>query len=452
MLVTSIMAGVVGLGVGNIVMNIFGDEDHSLEGKMQLIFKRCDICIEKKESGKPKEGDRRKLYPTLVKKTFEGENHNYVLYYKLPVGLSFIDILEKLHYICDGLNAEVIPKQLEGDIKSDFRLTVLRGHLKDKIIYTNEHTLSKKDGIYALIGWSRRGFEQINLANSNTCDMLVAGVKGSGKSTLLRLIGTSFVLNYTPDELNLWLCDFKMGVEFEVFGNTRLVTSKITKTKDAINFFAQLLMESDVRYEMFKDAGCVDIDEFNQQYPDKKIPHIVMMLDELAMLQNDQKAMIILTMLGAVGRASGIHMILSTQRPDSKVIDSNLKNNIAVTVGLRCKNAISSRVVMGEKDSSLARIDPDTPGRCKIQHSKELYAQVPELTTKMAKQLCLPYEKNHFDMPMHSHVQDSENQLQLVKSTDHTHQIKNENKVGKRRDLWQNKKTMNTHKKRRVKH
>ncbi len=389
MLATLTMLGIVGWGVGTMVVDFVKNDSHSLQGKLQLIYKRCDIATENKESHDSK---KKKLYPSLTKIGWNGNNK--VLYYKLPTGLSFRDVLQKMNYITDGLGAEVIPKQLEGDYKSDFTFTVLSGHLQERVDYTNESELLKsKQGMFVPIGWSRRGFEQLDLSQPDTCDLLIAGVKGSGKSTLMRLIGTSLILNYSDTELNLWLADFKNGAEFSVFGNTSLVKNKITHPHEAKKFFIFLLEACEQRNILFTQNNCVDIDEFNIKYPKNKIPHIIMMLDELAMLQGKNEEHLILTQLGAVARSSGIHLIISTQRPDRNVIDSNLKNNIAVTVGFRTKNQVSSRVVLGEQNDRLAYIDPDLRGRCIMQHgAKEIYVQVPLITPSKASELLIPYQ------------------------------------------------------------
>jgi S-DNA-T family DNA segregation ATPase FtsK/SpoIIIE len=359
---------------------------------MQLAFKRAGVCVERKEIvHKAKDATYPPLTPTLVKKSWEGKN--IVLYFKLPVGLSLEKVYDNLGVLCDSIGSEIILKRIEGDFKSDFKMTILHGHLKDKIPYTNDAMLiPKKEGsIYVPVGYGRRGFEYVDITDPETAHILVAGTSGSGKSTLLRLIIASLHLNYTDNEIQLWLADFKNGAEFSLFRNTTLVKKSIKSVFDAEQFFLDALKECERRYNLMGNADTPDIDKYNEKFPDKKLPHIIIMIDELIMLDGMKPLLMALKQLGSIGRAGGVHLCLSTQRPSADILDGSLKSNLGCIIGFRTRNAVSSRIIMGEKDSRLAYIDPDTPGRCILSTVRDVYAQVPYLLPDQCVALMKPY-------------------------------------------------------------
>jgi hypothetical protein len=133
-----------------------------------------------------------------------------------------------------------------------------------------------------------------------------------------------------------------------------------------------------------------------------------------------------------------VHTILATQRPSHEVIDGTMKNNFAITIGFRVKNAQSSGVVMDDmSNKSLMYIDPEKPGRCIMRGAKrDLMLQIPLIESDYARELLSQYSIP----PQKVEIIDMPN---LKKSTDRTQQIINENKVSEREYLWQNKKTTN---------
>ncbi|MGQ0422416.1 FtsK/SpoIIIE domain-containing protein, partial [Bacillus sp. HC-Mk] len=87
------------------------------------------------------------------------------------------------------------------------------------------------------------------------------------------------------------------------------------------------------------------IDEYNKLHPDKRKPYILLAIDEVAMLQDEKECMTIIEKISAVGRALGIFLMLSMQRPDAKVLDGKLKLNMTVRMGFRCADSINSKIM-----------------------------------------------------------------------------------------------------------
>jgi len=400
MITTLSMAGIFGVGVASVVKDLIHDPNKTLEGRIQLIMKRCDICSETKESNDKK----RKLYPTLVKQGWNGKNK--VFYYKLPVGLSYLDVYNKLPYFWDGLGAEVILKKLEGDFKSDFTMTVLSGHLPDSISFDLETIMKiiqhKKGQIILPIGYSRRKFETVEISSDMFPTILIAGTIGSGKSTIIRLMQVALHLGYTPEEVGLWIADLKEGIEGNVLGDSNFIDEKVSSPWESGKFFQNLLKLTQERYRILSEANCTDITQYNEENPNKFMKRLILFIDEYAMLEGGkgdtdenkylQGCRTLVKQIVAIGRACGVHTILATQRPSHEVIEGTLKNNLAVTIGFRTKNETSSRIVM-DGENKLAHIDPDKPGRCILRTDRDVFVQVPLIKSNEAKSLLLPYQK-----------------------------------------------------------
>jgi len=169
--------------------------------------------------------------------------------------------------------------------------------------------------------------------------LLIAGTTGSGKSTQIRSILATLIRHKTPEQLHLYLCDLKKS-EFHLFQKVQHVKST-TYTADALYpVLVKLKKEIERRGEILNQHGYSHID----QLP-KKLPYIVICIDEYPLLQHKKAITDIVEEISAIGRTNGVLLILSMQRPDSKVIDGKIKNNLNVTMGFRCKNITNARVM-----------------------------------------------------------------------------------------------------------
>lgn len=180
--------------------------------------------------------------------------------------------------------------------------------------------------LYIAIGESLDG----TCITYNLCDMphlLVAGQTGSGKSVFLHNLIISLISQYKSEKLNLILVDPKK-VEFEFYRNVPCVREVVTTTERAESKINDLCNEMDNRYKLFSELSVRDIDTYNE-ISDEKMPKIVMIVDELADLAITSKDTVIrdIQRLVLKARACGVHIILSTQRPDSDFMTGKLKNN-----------------------------------------------------------------------------------------------------------------------------
>lgn len=115
------------------------------------------------------------------------------------------------------------------------------------------------------------------------------------------------------------------------------------------------------RYELFADAGCRDIDSYNQANPENKLPRIVVLIDELAdlMMVAPNQVEDSIARISQMARAAGIHLIVATQRPSADVITGLIKTNIPARIAFSVSSAIDSRIIldMGGAEKLLGRGD-----------------------------------------------------------------------------------------------
>ena len=191
--------------------------------------------------------------------------------------------------------------------------------------------------------------------------LLVAGATGSGKSVCLNGIIASLLVSATPDEVQMLFIDPKR-VELTIYnGIPHLIKPAITDAKLAAGALLEMTREMDSRYERFAKAGVRKIEEYNLKYPDEKLPFIVIVIDELAdlMLIAPAKVETTICRLAQLARATGIHLIVATQRPSVDVITGIIKANIPSRIAFAVSSQIDSRTIldMGGAERLLGRGD-----------------------------------------------------------------------------------------------
>jgi S-DNA-T family DNA segregation ATPase FtsK/SpoIIIE len=178
--------------------------------------------------------------------------------------------------------------------------------------------------------------------------LLISGATGSGKSICLNSIILSFLYQNSPDELRFILVDPKKVEMTSYNGIPHLLTPVVTEVDKTINSLKWLVAEMERRLKLFSERGSRDIASYNQKLRDKKLPYIVLIIDELADLMavaaNDVEACIV--RLAQMSRAAGIHLILATQRPSVNVITGLIKANIISRIAFAVASQIDSRTIL----------------------------------------------------------------------------------------------------------
>lgn len=180
--------------------------------------------------------------------------------------------------------------------------------------------------------------------------VLVAGATGSGKSTMMHAFLASLLFRASPAELRFILVDTKR-VEFtEYNGLPHLLTPVINDPEKVLASLKWTINEMDRRYRLFQSAKVRDLPAYNELSGFQALPYIVIMVDELADMMSLAPVEVEKTIcrLAQLSRATGIHLILSTQRPDVRVITGLIKANIPCRIAFNTVSQIDSRVIIDQ--------------------------------------------------------------------------------------------------------
>ncbi len=181
--------------------------------------------------------------------------------------------------------------------------------------------------------------------------LLVAGATGTGKSVCLNSILMTFLFRNSPKTLRLILVDPKR-VEFTLYNDIpHLLTPVISEVDKTISAFRWATEEMDRRYVLLQEKGKRNILEFNRSAkPEERLPYIVIIVDELAdlMAQARREVEASIVRLTQMARATGIHLILATQRPSTDVITGLIKANITHRIAFQVASQVDSRTILDQ--------------------------------------------------------------------------------------------------------
>ena len=182
--------------------------------------------------------------------------------------------------------------------------------------------------------------------------MLIAGTTGSGKSVCMNSIIISLLYKASPDDVKLIMVDPKM-VELGIYnGIPHLLIPVVTDPKKAAGSLQWAVTEMMRRYKAMSDAGVRDLESYNSiveaEGEGTKLPQIVVIIDELAdlMLVAAKEVEESICRIAQMGRASGIHLVIATQRPSADVITGLMKANIPSRIAFAVASAMESRIIL----------------------------------------------------------------------------------------------------------
>jgi S-DNA-T family DNA segregation ATPase FtsK/SpoIIIE len=209
--------------------------------------------------------------------------------------------------------------------------------------------------------------------------LLIAGTTGSGKSVCVNSILTCMLLFNTPDDLRLVLVDPKRVELTGYNGIPHLLGPVVVEMDRVIGALQWMTREMDKRYHLFAQAGSRNIVDYNAKMKlqgQKKLPYLVVVIDELAdlmMIAPDETEKTI-TRLAQLSRATGIHMVLATQRPSVDVVTGLIKANFPARIAFAVASNTDSRVILDQPGAErlLGRGDmlyqaPDAPSAARLQ-------------------------------------------------------------------------------------
>ncbi len=180
--------------------------------------------------------------------------------------------------------------------------------------------------------------------------MLIAGATGSGKSILMNAFLVSLLMKLSPADLRMILVDPKM-VELSLYnGIPHLLTPVITEMDKVVNSLKWALVEMQRRYSLFKQNRVRNMQEFNELRLDEHLPYIIIFIDEMADLMMTAGAEVETNIcrIAQMARATGIHLVLATQRPSVNVLTGLIKANVPARIGMSVATSVDSRVILDQ--------------------------------------------------------------------------------------------------------
>lgn len=194
--------------------------------------------------------------------------------------------------------------------------------------------------------------------------LLIAGTTGSGKSVGINAMILSLLYKNSPDQLRLLMIDPKM-LEFSIYNDIpHLITPVITKPRQAIVALSNMVLEMERRYELMSLTRTKNIENYNARVKKEggeHLPYIVVIIDELAdlMMTSGKEVEISIARLAQMARASGIHLVVATQRPSVDVVTGLIKANLPSRISYRVGQKVDSKIILDQQgaESLLGRGD-----------------------------------------------------------------------------------------------
>jgi len=240
--------------------------------------------------------------------------------------------------------------------------------------------------------------------------LLIAGTTGSGKSVCINSIITSVLLTKRPDEVKMILIDPKM-VEMTVFETIpHLMCPIVTDVSRAEQILKWGTTKMDERYELLAEAGVRNVDAYNKLGPQeiiqrfqpstpeeeakipKKMPHIIIIIDELAdlMMTAAKEIEAYIVRLAQKSRAIGIHLVIATQRPQATVVTGLIKSNMPARISFRVASRMDSRIILDQNGGETLLGEGDMlflrPGTSELVRAQGAFVEDGEVR-KIAKHL-----------------------------------------------------------------
>jgi len=210
--------------------------------------------------------------------------------------------------------------------------------------------------------------------------LLIAGTTGSGKSVCINAFVSCLVFNNSPDKLNLIMIDPKKVELIRFNGLPHLIGKVEVEADRAVGVLRWLTAEMDRRYELFTQVGARNLNGYNRKVAShktlKKLPYLAVFIDELADLMNMYPGDVERTLcrLAQMARATGIHLVVATQRPSTDVITGLIKANFPARLSFSVASGTDSRVILDTvgAEQLLGKGDmlfqaPDAAGPVRVQ-------------------------------------------------------------------------------------
>ncbi|HIB35383.1 MAG TPA: DNA translocase FtsK, partial [Dehalococcoidia bacterium] len=235
-----------------------------------------------------------------------------------------------------------------------------------------KNLLLQKDSLPIALGKGSGG-DNITIDLTKMPHLLIAGATGSGKSVCINAVVSSLIYSRSPDQLRLLLVDPKRVELTQYNGIPHMVTPVIVELDAVAKVFRGIINEMFKRYKLLESHSVRNISELNKKFSNA-LPYLVIVIDELAdlMMTSGIEIERSICRLAQLGRATGIHLVIATQRPSVDVVTGLIKSNFPSRVSFSVSSSIDSRTILdttgaekllGKGDMLYLPIDASLPFR-----------------------------------------------------------------------------------------
>jgi DNA segregation ATPase FtsK/SpoIIIE-like protein len=256
----------------------------------------------------------------------------------LPAGLSPADIERSLPALSYQLNAEV-----EMEVRGKAVFLCLFPPLPPNVPYELINLKSYNLGL--VLGKSNRSDALVHDLNDSSPYIIIAGGVGMGKSNSLNVMLSQIEANYCREQVEWHLVDLKLGVEFGPWADSPLCASTCFEAKRLPDMLSDLSREVRRRMKLFKRLGVYKIDDYNK-LDVAQLPYLLLVVDEYAEISREKEVEGQMQSLLQIGRAGGLRVIISTQRPTGDNISTSIKGLIPARLCFSVADQVNSRVVL----------------------------------------------------------------------------------------------------------
>jgi S-DNA-T family DNA segregation ATPase FtsK/SpoIIIE len=279
-----------------------------------------------KEAGIYKEIGDRKLFPKIH--NTPNEQYDYFVF-TLRNGIDPKLLKKNLYVFKQFFGRDVI---LDGEYKR-FKLSIASTKLIDKVNYdysSIQEIISKEKITMPIVCGRNEKGQLIIYDATNSPNLLIYGEPGSGKSSILHVILCTLIQQFNPEQIQFYLADFKMS-ELNLYEDVEHVKSVSYLEKYFSPVLSHLKNELTKRGQLLKEYK---VRHVNRLSDNQKPPYIVLCVDEFVMIK-DEEIMADLLQIASLGRAYGIYLILSMQRPSHKILSTDVRGTLSVRMGFR---------------------------------------------------------------------------------------------------------------------
>ena len=336
------------------------------KGELIKAFRSAGLYKQYKSRG----GSERTIYPLIHDVHFDDKERSLRYTFTLLNGMDPKDIAKKEFVFRQYFGRNLT---LTGDLKR-YVLTINEKTLPKEVRYSYEaiSEIIERDGLKMPIvaGKDARGELRLYDATNNP-NLLIFGQPGSGKSSILHSIICTLLQRFGPDELHLYLADFKFA-ELNLYEGVQHVKSVSYLPKELAPVLSYLKTELTKRGQLLKDNGVRHINKLPKEV---RPAYVMLVIDEFVMIKDDD-IMSDLLQVASLGRAYGLYLVCALQRPSHKIMSTDVRGVMSVRMGFRTVDLRNAMI--GETPGS-ERISKDEPGKFLLNLDELTELQAPYL-------------------------------------------------------------------------